>query len=818
MVLIQIGVAVVYDLVRPKPDIESPDPAGLSDFKFPTVGEGRAIPIVWGRVLISGPMVVWFGDLRVEAWEESVSTGIFTSEDQVQFYDYYLTVDLVLCTGVVDTVLGMWNDGEPIPGWSIFNDDNYQYMQRFDDYSIIKVRADTLYGNPHVGGEGGPWGNIYVYHGALTQESDWYLEDKVGCDLPTYAGVSHAVMRGFYFGTSPYIKDIGIEIARWPNQLGLTGDDHRIGWDANPAAMIFELLTNPSGLNGLGIPVGNIDVDAFRSAGATLADEGLGLSMLVDTQSPAKDLILDILRHVDAVVYIEPSTGLMTMKLVRFDYTVETLPVLDETNCTVSSFARASWAQIKNQVRVQYVDRSAGFIPRTVIAQNLAAIEAAGGEVSTQDISLRGISTATNAAKACSKALAGLSYPLATLEIRGDRNAWQFRPAGVFLLNWPKLGISGMICRVTTIGKGELISGLITLQAMEDQFAIDWTAYTAPGDSEWVDPIGPVPMLTDQDAILAPYEAVKLLSVPEGSQQAVVVASRGTGGITKGYNAIVDDIAKPFASFTASAVLSGPITESGTSIVAVAGPGAIHVISQNDANFDAGFNVAFLAGGTDPDQTGLEEFIAFKTVVIDDVAGTITISDLARGCMDTAPSSFPADTRIWFMSYASGVVNIGSAGATQIKFQPYNNLGGYDLATCPTDTLTALDPARRHRIYCPTGVTFNTASYPVSISGELVVDWEHRNRLGQWGYADSGAHFPREPGTYYILKVYGELGTLVRTTAQIYGSIWTYPEAEEIAESGLGRLNNHLKVVITTYGDTGHTPALREIIWEFDRV
>lgn len=49
------------------------------------------------------------------------------------------------------------------------------------------------------------------------------------------------------------------------------------------------------------------------------------------------------------------------------------------------------------------------------------------------------------------------------------------------------------------------------------------------------------------------------------------------------------------------------------------------------------------------------------------------------------------------------------------------------------------------------------------------------------------------------------------------GPLWTSIEAGEIAESGLGRLNNHLRVKIRTWGASHTHVAIREIEREFDR-
>lgn len=59
--LIYIGLTIGYELLRPKQEFDEPTPGGLGDFRFPTIGEGRAIPIVWGTCKIEGPMVPGMG-------------------------------------------------------------------------------------------------------------------------------------------------------------------------------------------------------------------------------------------------------------------------------------------------------------------------------------------------------------------------------------------------------------------------------------------------------------------------------------------------------------------------------------------------------------------------------------------------------------------------------------------------------------------------------------------------------------------------------------------------------------------------------------
>jgi hypothetical protein len=48
--------------LAPKPP--QPKPAALEDFDIPLAEEGRAIPVVFGTVVINSPSVMWYGDLR----------------------------------------------------------------------------------------------------------------------------------------------------------------------------------------------------------------------------------------------------------------------------------------------------------------------------------------------------------------------------------------------------------------------------------------------------------------------------------------------------------------------------------------------------------------------------------------------------------------------------------------------------------------------------------------------------------------------------------------------------------------------------------
>jgi predicted phage tail protein len=61
-----ITTAISY-LLAPKPKTQDAVAANLGDFQVPVAEEGKEIPVLFGTRVLTGPNVVWYGDLRVVA-------------------------------------------------------------------------------------------------------------------------------------------------------------------------------------------------------------------------------------------------------------------------------------------------------------------------------------------------------------------------------------------------------------------------------------------------------------------------------------------------------------------------------------------------------------------------------------------------------------------------------------------------------------------------------------------------------------------------------------------------------------------------------
>lgn len=68
-IAILIVSAYVSYALAPKP--APPKPASIEDFDVPTADEGREIPVAFGTVTVTGPNVIWYGNLATEPISKS---------------------------------------------------------------------------------------------------------------------------------------------------------------------------------------------------------------------------------------------------------------------------------------------------------------------------------------------------------------------------------------------------------------------------------------------------------------------------------------------------------------------------------------------------------------------------------------------------------------------------------------------------------------------------------------------------------------------------------------------------------------------------
>jgi hypothetical protein len=785
--LIQLGIfifsTIAAELLRPKPRVQNAQASSLSQFAIPTADETRTIPILFGTCLVSGANVLWYGDLSTVPITQKVKSGLFGSTTQIVGYRYYLTMQYGLCFGPIDDIESIHFDGKRCPVTT-------SMIGETKRFSIVQP---TLFGGDSR--EGGIVGSFDLHFGTRTQVADSWLEAKAngGNPLPAYRGLAYVVARGVNFGNSAYLKAIAFETRRCPNPLGIPNGHHNIAGDANPAAMIYEILTDKSW--AIGLDTALVDTASFLACAETLFLEGQGLSMLVENTTSAWDLIHEIGRHVDAIVYRSSVTGLMTMKLVRTDYVIGALPHFNESNSRLIQYQRSADGEFVNEVRASYVDRSLGYTERIAQVHDLAGIQRTGETIS-ENVDCKGFSTPSNAQRFAARSLVVVALNPANYELELDREGWNVDPGTVIAYSNAKLGLSRVPVRLGKGSKGTLKAGRIRATGIDDVFGISWTL-TPPGSSGWSDPLDIPGVLAAQRLLELPY---KLVDDGTGiaHRRVMTLGAHGTG-IALGYQVWSDPTGgtayaqtNDVTQITPTGTLAGNIgtTEFEITFGSAIDPFSLSSISAEDLAL--GRNLVLID----------DEICAWQNL-LDNGDGTFTLTNVRRGCIDTVPAPHFTGARLWFITEGSGLTDVADYATdvtVQAKLLPYNILGVLPIASAtPTSLATA---SRALRPYPPTAVLVNdqTYTYPfvsLGIHDPLTVKWSHRNRLAPWSYIDAGA--TGYPESSYRIELYGQGGIVTglpdRTVTGFTGTSYTWSTETSDAPAG-GGLNTSVRVKI----------------------
>jgi len=736
--LVSLAITIVGELLRPKQKPQNAKASGLDDFSLPTAEEGRAIQVFCGKVKIDGANVTAYGDLETVALTRKVKTGLFSSETQTYGFKYFLGMQMVCGWGGDSVDVHEVRFGDKMPMHTRTEEGNG--VVRFDFNDVDFFGGDEK--------EGGITGTLRFYRGTEDQPASSYLASMVNDTVPAYRGLAHAILEKMYLGTSAYIKPMSFVVSRYPNQLGVPGGMHKIGDDANPICFLYEIIVQQ--VWSVGLQASNIDDGQFKAVAETIYNEGYGMSLLYNGGSSAKDMISDILRHIDGVMFSDPETGLISIRLARADYEIGALPVYGPTDFIDGvKFSRPSWNETKNRIKATYVDRSADYTVTPISQTDLANVNQRNGEVVQDEVDFTGFSEYAPAALATARALKTLSYPLSKVGGSLSRRAWKTKPADVFVLNWPNLGVLNVVFRVVSVRYGGLNSNTVDIEAVEDVFAIEDIGYVAPPPSGWVDPLGPVQPVLRQDAAAVPFPLIPV----EGAT--IATYATRSGGLDEGYK-VTSDRGTGYAyrttsgTFTPSALLVDAWPATAVAVETV-GPAIedVRMAAQIDGDVPAD-SMATSAALARVVSTAGEEWVAYRDA--DDHLRTVW-----RGVLDTPPIDHPAGAVVWFASSGYGIENdapYDSDTSVDIKLLPYNARGS--LAPEDATEMTVAASLRGSRPFPPGKIRVD-GTHPLSmgtIAGPFVLSWAHRNRKYAKLVDQNANSVTPEEGTSYNIRAY----------------------------------------------------------------
>ena len=652
-------------------------------------------------------------------------------------YKYYLGMHLVLCHGPVDAITAIEVDDKQ--AWS-----------GTATGGTITINAENLFGGEER--EGGIKGEVDVLMGSTTQPTNSYLLSKLGPNIPAFRGVVSVVLKRVYLGINPYLKSWSFWATRRNTRLDGQPQWYpskvAIGNDMNPAHIIRECLTDSSW--GMGYPEADIDDASFTAAANSLHSEGMGISILWDKSVPLNEFITEVLKHIDASLYVDRSTGRFTLKLVRGGYDVSSLLVLNENNISkISDFRRSAVGELTNSVTVSYWDGETGK-ENSVTVQDIALVDQQGATVGTT-VQFQGFTTGANAMSAASRTLRQLSTPLASCTIYTNRAAANLNVGDVFVLEWPLYGVVQLVMRVSNIEFGSLDNNEIRITAVEDVFGSVSSVYAPPPPSAWVSPVSAPAPCPHHILMEAPYWEVFQRT---GEVEAQKLPTTSTYIVATGV--------RPSSDAITARLYTDP-GNSGTYVEA----NLVDFCPTATLGSATGFNdtVWPIASGIDLDSVRIGSYAVVDNEFVVVQALSDSAMTVLRGTLDTIPAAHSSGARIFFFEdfCETDGVDYAPGETARVKILPTTGKGTLGLGSAPVQSRTLL--GRQARPYPPQRLRINGTAYPVSVSrgGDITVSWAHRDRLQQTValVGTDTASIGPEPGTTYNVRFYdGDTGTL----------------------------------------------------------
>jgi hypothetical protein len=447
---------------------DKPAPPKPEDIRLPRTDDGAPLSLIYGRCRVRSPAMVFAGNYQPPTID----------------LDRY-SIDLLFAVGI--PFFGGVVSSDAL-GVAVYAGD--VKMGTIVTPPVGDSQAGTL-----VASTGATSGDISVvgemYFGSSTQNVGAIgsvtrsVMIDAGIDASLIPGYRSLVCAAFVsFATAS--RGLSSPVAGIPSfsfevkslSTGTAADlGHSLADDADPAAVIYDLLTSPWGK--LALSTSKVDLPSFQTASATLFAEQHGYSRAIEQPDDASNLIDDVLRQIDGVLYEEPTTGKLVLKLIRNDYNVNVLDTITPDNARPAEgswLSVSGWSETLNQVRVVWTNRGSGYNQGVAIGQNNANVTDQG-KLRTLEVTYVGCNDQDLAHRLASRELAVVSKPIVKASVVTDRTFYQKRPGDVVKLTWPQLGISGMVMRIARVDLGQLHKGDIHLDLIRDVFDVSLGAF-----------------------------------------------------------------------------------------------------------------------------------------------------------------------------------------------------------------------------------------------------------------------------------------------------------------------------------------------------
>lgn len=790
--------------LAPKPKFEKAKAAQLSDFRFPRSEEGDPVPRIYGTVKTRGVNTIGQCNFKAVPIKKKMKTGLFSSKKVVVGYQYHCGIDLAVCLGPGVVFRRMWYGNHLI--WAGCLYDEICYTRWW-------INLPELLGGPDKNGGISGW--VGLHCGNFDQVQDPYLQanlTKLESDdqVPAYPGIAHMVFEDFWWGNSPSIETISVEVAYFTNALNLPLSKNIMsnGFDANPVEVLYDLYTNEWGNLGVAEPI--FDLPSWTAAALRVWDENNGLSVEIANPQSGAEMSKEILRQIDGMIFQNPVTGMIELLLMRRDYVVGDLVVLGPDQISeITSFTKKLWDDTFNRVRIQYKNRDNEYQPAVATADDFGNIRFQG-RVAATEIGMPLCYVSDLANQLAARELSNLNVPLYQCELTLNRTHTELTPGGVFVLNWPDYAISGIVMRIRKIGLGSRKDGKVTLKVVQDQFSSDAVVVSSPvlpitdgADYKAHDIVNP------QFFELPYWMASQYGAIPAAGRTIYGTFAKAPGSASLDYRVLVNDTPEDIevlsnAPYTATATLVagiGKYTGFTTALIETLDIKDVSDASALTVNTTAEIQTTgkglFMLGG---------ELFAYESFTAG-ADSTGTLNNVHRALLDTKPTASAADSVLYFFDGPEGFwdADIPAAPTTAYALDRAATGGGSE----DTAAVVALTPVERAALPLPPdylAVNGTRSDTAFALAGDTIsISWVERNRTDAViRFEDDGA-FAAEAGTTYSLSLVNEADDTI-----LQGPIVATSPYDLLLDAGsVG--STRIEVVAIRGGKTSFKPAIHPL-------
>lgn len=482
-----ISLAVSYGLSRALQKKPPKIKSNPNTFNQPVIEEGSKYPVIFGTCWVENPVIGWWGDTKAVSRKLRIDDS---GGQELYFYDYYHGAHHIIAQGFCDGILQIKvGDNLVWPN----ADDKYELAADAESSAIINLPnlyggISTYHGNVTLGG--GLVGTVDLEYGATTQAVNDYLAGVFGSYISASRGLTAAVLRQINVGTEPQVQAWKYLVKRTAHDTDGSAIWYAAkatirDYEMNPAHILYNCYTNTEW--GLAESTAKFNDTVWQAFADALYDEGFGLCMKWEGDETLEDIIADVKRHVECVIYEDHLTGMYVPKLIRDDYVPASLEEFDETDITeISEFSRGAIRKIPDVTYLQYWNMYDN-LPVVVSNHDIGLINQQNEMLIPNETAYNGIVNDDLAGRVAAREQYQIGSFPALLEFKAKRTMSHLNPGDVFKLVYPPLGIVSMYVRVLDIKYGKLTDGELTFTAMEDIFGMKDSLYAIPTPGGWYD-------------------------------------------------------------------------------------------------------------------------------------------------------------------------------------------------------------------------------------------------------------------------------------------------------------------------------------------